>query len=139
MQFVKINYPETKLLEKFISQAGSSLNSFRYFSKRPLSVIQQHICTWLLTEGDEPLAYGHLDKENDHIWLGIAVVEAAKGKGLGKLMIKQLIDSAYQTNIKNIRLSVDNENQAAINLYKSLGFLLLEKKESFSFYLLELQ
>ena len=138
MQFVKINYPDIYLLEKFISTAGSSLETFRYFDKRPLSVIQQHVCTFVLCHDNEPMAYGHLDREDETIWLGIAVIEKAKGKGLGKLMMEQLLSFADKQHIKSIKLSVDKSNSAAINLYLNLGFKLIEEKEKFSFYQLNI-
>ena len=139
MQFVKINYPDIYLLEKFVSIAGTSLETFRYFAKRPFSVIQQHVCTFVLCEENEPLAYGHLDKEDGTVWLGIAVIEKAKGKGIGKLMMEQLLSFARQQNIKSIGLSVDNDNSTAINLYLNLGFKLIEEKEKFSFYQLDIK
>ena len=136
MQFIQIKYPETALLQQFINEAGSSLTSFRYFQKRPLSVIQNHLCTFLLINDHKPVAYGHLDKEAETIWLGIAVSEAYKGKGLGLQMMNQLIGYAKQHNFKQIKLSVDNDNYSAVALYKKLGFVLSEQKETFSFYIL---
>jgi len=87
-----------------------------------------------LVDDEEPVAYGHLDKEGDTIWLGVAVIEAYLGLGLGVLVMKKLTDFAKENNIPVIKLSVDNNNSSAISLYKKLGFVLLEKKEGFSFY-----
>ena len=156
MQFVQIKYPEVKLLQQFIDEAGSSLKSFRYFQKRPLETIKNHLCTFLLLDEGKPVAYGHLDvsdeatvaehcgakEERDTtektIWLGIAVSEKCIGMGLGAIMMNQLISFAKQNEVKQIKLSVDNENTAAITLYKKLGFELQEKKEAFGFYILTL-
>jgi ribosomal protein S18 acetylase RimI-like enzyme len=134
MEFVQVKYPDVKLLQQFIDEAGASLKSFRYFQKRPLEVIKNHACTFLLVDDEEPVAYGHLDKEGDTIWLGVAVIEAYLGLGLGVLVMKKLTDFAKENNIPVIKLSVDNNNSSAISLYKKLGFVLLEKKEGFSFY-----
>ena len=156
MEFVQIKYPEVKLLEQFIAEAGTSLNSFRYFQKRPLDVIKNHLCTFLLLDEGKPVAYGHLDMTNEAtiaancgskekivptektIWLGIAVTEKYLGLGLGVLMMNQLISFAKQNKVKEIKLSVDNDNIGAIKLYEKLGFKLLEKKEIFGFYVLTL-
>lgn len=145
------------MLQQFIDEAGSSLQSFRYFQKRPVEVIKDHLCTWLLLDEGRPVAYGHLDvsdeatiaahcgsdKEKDKtektIWLGIAVSEKYTGKGLGLMMMNQLISFGKQNGVKQIKLSVDNTNEAAIALYKKLGFELQEKKETFSFYILHLR
>ncbi|HKC68973.1 MAG TPA: GNAT family N-acetyltransferase [Bacteroidia bacterium] len=134
MEFVQIKYPDTQKLQQFIDEAGISLKSFRYFQKRPLEVIKNHACTFLLLDGEEPVAYGHLDKEDNTIWLGVAVIEAYLGLGLGALVMKKLIDFAKENYIPVIKLSVDNDNSSAISLYKKLGFVLQEKKEGFSFY-----
>lgn len=156
MQFVQVKYPEVSLLKQFLEGAGSSLRSFRYFQKRPLEVIKEHLCTFLLLDGAKPVAYGHLDvsdeatvavhcaadgqghKTGNTIWLGIAVADAYRGKGLGLMMMNQLITFARQHGVRQIRLSVDNDNVAAISLYKKLGFVLHEQKESFGFYTLTL-
>lgn len=156
MQFVQVKYPDVKLLEQFIKEAGTSLQSFRYFQKRPLDVIKNHLCTFLLLDNEKPVAYGHLDvsdeatiashcdskeeglKTEKTIWLGIAVSENYKGKGLGLMMMNQLISFAKNNKVKQIKLSVDNDNESAISLYKKLGFVLQEKKEVFGFYILNL-
>jgi RimJ/RimL family protein N-acetyltransferase len=145
-----------KLLEQFIADAGTSLKSFRYFQKRPLEVIKNHLCTFLLLDEGKPVAYGHLDvsdeatiaakcgsnevipKTEKTIWLGVAVVEKYVGLGLGAMMMNQLISFAKLNKVKEIKLSVDNDNTSAISLYEKLGFKLLEKKEVFGFYVLQL-
>ncbi|HTL83226.1 MAG TPA: GNAT family N-acetyltransferase [Bacteroidia bacterium] len=134
MEFVKVHSGNTTLLESFIRRAGESLKTFRYFEKRPLSVIQFHLCTWLIVENEVPVAYGHLDKEDGVIWLGIAVADEARGKGLGKKMMQRLMDSAAAIGVQRIKLSVDHVNTAAIKLYEQFGFKLASKKETFGFY-----
>jgi GNAT superfamily N-acetyltransferase len=134
VHFVQVKYPDTKLLQQFIDEAGSSLQSFRYFSKRPVEVIKNHACTYLLMDTDTPVAYGHLDIEEGVVWLGVAVSEAYVGKGLGAMMMHKLIDFAKENAIPTIRLSVDNNNTAAIKMYEKLGFVWQEKRETFSFY-----
>lgn len=138
MEFIRVTYPETALLQQFIDTAGKSLTSFRYFSSRPIDVIRFHLCTYLILEDKTPVAYGHLDQEGGIVWLGIAVSEGQHGKGYGKAMMQQLIETGKEEGVKRIKLSVDNDNEAAIALYLMNGFQLREKKEKFSFYELEL-
>jgi GNAT superfamily N-acetyltransferase len=127
------------MLKSFLDHAGNSLQSFRYFNSRPLDVVKNHVCTELLVDDtNTPIAYGHLDTENETIWLGTVVSETYTGKGLGKLMMAHLIDQAKKKQVKRIRLSVDNKNLKAINLYTSFGFKQTEKKETISFYELNL-
>jgi sugar phosphate isomerase/epimerase/N-acetylglutamate synthase-like GNAT family acetyltransferase len=117
-----------------VNRAGESLKTFRYFDKRPFSVVQHHACTWVIEENDEIEAYGHLDKEGETIWLGIAVADQVRGKGLGKKMMQRLMESADALGIRKIKLSVDHVNEVAIKLYGHFGFQLTEKKETFGFY-----
>lgn len=155
MKFVQVKYPDVKLLEQFIANAGSSLRSFRYFQKRPLDVIKNHLCTFLLVDDNGPVAYGHLDVSDEAtisshcgddknvntekiIWLGVAVSEKYLGLGLGAMMMNQLISFGKNNKVEEIKLSVDNDNSSAIKMYEKLGFKLIEKKETFSFYKLTL-
>ncbi|GAB4146383.1 MAG: hypothetical protein Fur0041_20740 [Bacteroidia bacterium] len=134
MQFTRITSANTHLLEKFVSNAGSSLSSFRYFVKRPYSVVSQHLCTWVILEDGLPEAYGHLDQEGGVVWLGIAVTEHAKGKGYGRKMMQRLMESAESLGLMRVKLSVDNDNAPAISLYERFGFQKTETRETFSFY-----
>lgn len=156
LEFIQVKYPDTQLLKQFIDGAGNSLKTFRYFQKRPLEVIKEHLCTFLLLDEKTPVAYGHLDVTNESvisehcgddkstttttttIWLGIAVSERYIGLGLGVLMMNKLIEYGRTHAVKQIKLSVDNDNGPAIGLYERLGFKLQEKKEKFSFYTLDL-
>lgn len=117
-------------------------------------MIKDHLCTFLLLDNGVPVAYGHLDvsdeatvashcggeagKTEKTIWLGIAVSEKYLGLGLGMMMMNQLISYGKQNGARQIKLSVDNDNEKAIQLYKKLGFTLQEKKETFGFYILNL-
>lgn len=118
MEFVKINKDNLDLLEEFINKAGTSLKHFRYFSSRePKETIKNHIVTYVLYEG-KSVAYGHLDKEKDKVWLGVCVVQEETGKGYGRNMMIKLLNN-YKTEIY---LSVDSDNEIAIDMYKKFGF-----------------
>ena len=117
---------ETELLDQFLSSAGASLNSFRYFQSRPLSVLKNHIVTCLFIENGQPVGYGHLDKEGNKVWLGIAVSELFKGKGIGTQIMNFLVLKARDNNIDTLNLSVDAENLHAIQLYKKFGFIVID-------------
>ena len=121
-----------QLVESFLQNAGNSLNSFRYFSKRPISIIKNHIITAVILTNQDPVGYGHLDFESDRIWLGTAISEKHTSKGLGSLMMSYLISNAKIKNIKEIFLTVDKENKSAIFLYNKFGFIVYnESNESY--------
>lgn len=125
--FVEIGHSNIYLLERFLAVAGDSLLSFRYFNKRPLSVIENHVSTCLFLENGDPVCYGHLDKEGDIVWLGIAVVEGQTGKGFGQKMMNYLVKKGRELGLPFIQLSVDLENVAAQRLYEKFGFSVLKK------------
>jgi len=118
-----IQSDKVELLKRFLSSAGSSLESFRYFKNRPLSILKNHIVTCILIEGDEPIGYGHLDKEDNKIWLGIAVSANFRGKGVGTMIMNFLILKANEEKLGLLHLTVDVDNIPALNLYKRFGFV----------------
>ncbi|MFN5459473.1 MAG: GNAT family N-acetyltransferase [Bacteroidota bacterium] len=135
LKFINISIEDFALLEKFLASAGNSLETFRYFSKRKIDSIKNHKYTLLLIdENENPVAYGHLDYEDEIVWLGNCVAEKFRGKGLGQLVMRKLLNFARAQKITCIRLSVDRANTEAIRLYKKFGFKQIEEKEKFSFY-----
>jgi hypothetical protein len=71
---------------------------------------------------DTPIGYGHLDKEGDKTWLGVAVISRMRGKGFGERILFYLINRAKSMCLDKIHLSVDIINEGAIALYKKYGF-----------------
>lgn len=121
-ELVEITAQNESEIRHFLSLAGDSLKTFRYFNSRGFEVINNHLITYLLKVRDRAVGYGHLDKEADIVWLGIVVAEHEKGKGYGSFLMRGLIDKAEQLGIHKIQLSVDDENALAILLYKKFGF-----------------
>lgn len=52
----------------------------------------------------------------------IGVSENSRGKGIGAQLVKASIRHAYESSIVRIGLTVSEDNEAAISLYKALGF-----------------
>jgi RimJ/RimL family protein N-acetyltransferase len=112
----------------FLQNAGTSLLTFRYFSKRPLESIQNHYCTLLyFDEYDFPVGYGHLDPQDELIWLGICVAQNHLKKGYGNEILFELCKEAENQNVKEILLKVDKQNLNAINLYKKFDFVIFSE------------
>lgn len=132
--FINIHADNIHLIEKFLSNAGDSVRTFRYYEKRPLSIIENHLYTCVYAIGEHIAAYGHLDRERDITWLGIAVSENYKQQGIGKQMMKHLLDQAALLQVEEIRLSVDKDNLAAKRLYDQFGFSIIESGERTDFY-----
>lgn len=131
MEFIRVNKSNIYKLQEFIDNAGNALQTFRYFNNRSLLVVENHSVTYLIVDKNKaPVCYGHLEKENEILWLGIAVIEKQKGKGLGKKMMQYLIDFAKQSNETIITLSVDKINTTAISFYKKFGFSVIKETEN---------
>lgn len=122
LEINKIGINELELIQEFLTTLGSGQKSFRYFKNRPINVISKHFYTAILSLDGTPVAYGHLEKENGELWLGVAVSEKHRGKGYGKKMMIHLINYAKQENEPSISLTVDNDNKSAISLYEKLNF-----------------
>lgn len=122
-QFQHISEENIYLIENFLSVLGNGAESFRYFSKRPIDIVLNHLLTVvILDENQLPIAYGHLDREEVNLWLGIAVAEKAQGLGVGKMMLQYLINYAKDQGELFITLTVDKINFKAIRLYETHKF-----------------
>ena len=80
---------------------------------------------YVMTEGGTVLGYGMLrgwDDGYDTPSLGIALAPSCRGQGLGRLFMLVLHAAAHRRGSRRIRLKVYAENQAATDLYLSLGY-----------------
>lgn len=114
---------EIEILKKNLLESHDGTKSFRYFNKRNFGVLKNHLCTFLFFNDENCIGYGHLDRENDEIWLGVIVFDGFNGKGYGNFILENLIKEYNGT----IFLTVDKSNYKAINLYKKNGFSILEE------------
>lgn len=139
----KVKFPSANLdfyigdknkLQKFIQYRHSPF--FTYYNKpssdqqgmtyinRTISASDNHLFNVICTiNGDNICGYGHIDIHGGEYWLGICVLEIFKGKGIGKILIRNLLSIADKNNIKIIKLSVHESNTTAINLYKKNNFV----------------
>ena len=129
MKCLSIDADNISHLHDFIKDMGNSSESFRYYiTRNPEEAIQNHIITFILFE-ETSVGYGHLDKEDDKIWLGICVKEKHREKGYGKKIMQELVTSHFG----EIHLSVDKDNEAAINLYEFFSFEKIDSNDKLYF------
>lgn len=139
-QFQRVNKENVHLVKDFLAVLGDGAASFRYFAKRPVEIVLNHLLTVVMLDDQEsPVAYGHLDKEGAHLWLGIAVAQKTQGAGLGKEMLHYLIDYARTEGEASITLTVDKHNTKAIQLYEANNFVRTTEKDHYYQYLYELE
>lgn len=116
------NSEDMQMLQAFIDRLPNENNGFRYFDERNLDVLENHLSTVLLFVGDDPIGYGHLDREGDTVWLGIALDPKFLGKKFGHTIMNALAKRAADAKIDRVDLFVDRDNIVAQNLYLSHGF-----------------
>jgi perosamine synthetase len=102
--------------------------TFRYYETRsPVTCLVTHQLTVLLYDENIPVAYGHLDDS----WIGICVLPSSQRKGYGSYILDFLILYAKANGNVYTRLTVDLENEAAIQLYKKKEFYTAETTEKY--------
>jgi len=112
-------------IKKIIDKNKNLKSTFRYFDSRNEKCFDNHFYHFILNN-PEPIGYGHLDYDQNKMWLGMCVFDSFVGKGYGKVILKNLIDNK-ENNI--LHLSVDKENYKAINLYLNNGFKIYSQTE----------
>ncbi len=132
---VAVSKENRNLITRFLEKLGSSKQQFRYFNHRNLEVLDNHLVTLLFLRGNEPVAYGHLDEEDNVVWLGIAVTGPELGKGYGRKMMEALFDEARRRAVRSISLTVDTDNASAIGLYEKFGFERISENTTKQMYL----
>lgn len=115
----------TKFLENTIPQ------SFRYFNKRDITVIKNHIVTLLLLNNNNPIGYAHIDYDDNKYWFGICILDEYQGKGYGNLLINYILNHNKIKKINKIYLTVDKINIHAINLYFKYKFKILSNYDTY--------
>ena len=128
-KYQHIQVENIDLVRRFLLELGSGAESFRYFDKRPIEVVLGLLLSVIITdEINKPVAYGHLDREGDNLWLGVAVADKAQGLGLGRKMMEYLINYARNEKEQSIVLTVDKTNLRAIKLYEFYNFTRVAEK-----------
>ncbi len=75
----------------------------------------------------------HVEVQNNkkvaHIW-GMFVSTSCRGNGVGKLLMRELLNEVKRRNEVNVmELMVNNDQTAAVKLYESLGFEKVGEKD----------
>jgi RimJ/RimL family protein N-acetyltransferase len=130
MKKIYIKDTDKQQLQLFLNNCTDELKNFRYFKKRKLDIVDSHLLSNLVFLNETPIAYFHLEKENNLIWFGICVNKKYQKFGIGSLILNNVISFAKLNNLKSIHLTVDCENIAAINLYTKYKFKIKKISDS---------
>ena len=82
----------------------------------------------------KPVGYLKARVNSDEIEIiSILIDKKFRKIGIGKSLLKQLLNIALKKKIQNIFLEVSVENQIAINLYKKFNFVKVGKRKNYYF------
>lgn len=112
-------------LKKILDLSPNGMKTFRYFKTREFDVLKNHLCTFLYEKNGEYIGYGHLDFEDNHVWLGVFIIDKCVGQKIGDKIIKHLINNYGG----DILLTVDKTNLPALILYLKNGFTILDMND----------
>ena len=126
---IEITENNNYLLNEFLN--NSIPGTFRYFNKRSINVIKNHIITLILIDDNLPVGYAHIDYDDNKYWFGVCILENYQGKGQGKKIREYIFNDERIKNIDNIYLTVDKINYIAISLYKKYNFYIVEEKDTY--------
>jgi [ribosomal protein S18]-alanine N-acetyltransferase len=87
---------------------------------------------WVLERDGEVVGYGVLSTAADeaHV-LNICVHPDAQGQGLGRQLMRRLMDVARWHQVRRLFLEVRPSNPRAIALYESLGFATIGRRPNY--------
>jgi ribosomal protein S18 acetylase RimI-like enzyme len=76
-----------------------------------------------LYKDGECIGYGQIIVDSDVPYIvNLGVIEEQRGKGYGKMLLMHLLEVVRNRNFDQVRLKVRSGNEAALNLYRGLGF-----------------
>ncbi|MDF1615981.1 ribosomal protein S18-alanine N-acetyltransferase [Petrocella sp. FN5] len=125
-----------KILEKDVEQIYTiELEAFSSPWTREsilMEVISPRSHYLVMENEDEIIGYAGLWKifDEGHI-TNIAVKKGFRNRGLGLLLMEQLMDHAKENQIKKLTLEVRCSNFQALKLYKKLGFAEAGRRKGF--------
>lgn len=86
----------------------------------------------LMYENDSPIGFTFAwPVAGECEFLAIGVIEAQRGKGIGKLLLEYTLKEAIELGAHIIHLEVRADNNAAITMYKKNGFEKLGLRKSY--------
>jgi L-amino acid N-acyltransferase YncA len=92
-------------------------------------------CRLVAKDGDIILGWAALSPvSNRCVYAGVAEVSVyisadARGKGIGKLLLKKLIEVSEASNLWTLQAGIFPENAASIKIHEDAGFRIIGKRE----------
>lgn len=120
MKFEPLRYEHLRQMAQIEQEAFDQPWSERMF----IPEVEDENAYYLVgVRGDEVICYGGFHKVLDEAHItNIAVRADSRGRGIGTLLMSELISRARMLGVKYMTLEVRDNNENAIKLYKSFGF-----------------
>ncbi len=120
MKFESLRYEHLKQMAEIEREAFDQPWSERMF----IPEVEDENAYYLVgTKGDEVVCYGGFHKVLDEAHItNIAVKSPYRGRGIGTLLMSELINRARLLGVKYMTLEVRDNNENAIKLYRGFGF-----------------
>ena len=98
------------------------------FMHETFDLVPERSC--LAWDGDRPVGLVFLGVRGTRGWVGgMGVTPAARRRGIGERLMRQVIDHAREAGVRTLLLEVLETNTGAKALYEKLGFRTLRKLE----------
>lgn len=89
--------------------------------------IEKHYEYYLIKQNNENIGYIGMQPQEDKLFLSKLYIKAEKrGQGLGREAFNFIKGKCFEKNLKSIRLTVNKYNLSSIEVYKKIGFRILE-------------
>lgn len=120
MKFEPLRYEHLRQMAQIEQEAFDQPWSERMF----IPEVEDENAYYLVgVRGDEVICYGGFHKVLDEAHItNIAVRADSRGRGIGTLLMSELISRARMLGVKYMTLEVRDNNENAIKLYRSFGF-----------------
>jgi [ribosomal protein S18]-alanine N-acetyltransferase len=110
-------FPDPWRKKYFIDETTHHLSYFYVAEEIDSKTVAGYIIFWIIEETSE------LHK--------IAVSSEYKGKGIGKRLFHFMLETAKTKKVEELFLEVRKSNTAAITLYESFGFILIDERKDY--------
>lgn len=129
INFIEVKPKDEILIEKIYK---NEIESFGELGGADMWMIKSFVRygkLFVLVDNDKLLAVAQFQKvfHGEKVFLyGFSTVTSERNKGYGKLLLEKCHKKLFEYGIKEILLTVDPRNDIAIELYKKMGYIVLE-------------